>query len=115
MRLDGMLGQKPITFQTLTIRVPGSGVVRVPDGGYPHEFASMPNGWREIAFNPEVQPRWIKVPFVIRQPLYWEPADRRAASRNVAFHDGAGTRPPRCRPASQGVTTDDSRSRPVSL
>ena len=40
---------RPIKFTTLTVRVPSTGVVRVPDGGYPHEFASIPNGWREIA------------------------------------------------------------------
>jgi hypothetical protein len=58
-----------LTFQTLTIRVPASGVVRVPCCGYPHEFASIPNCWREIALTSEMTPKWIVVPFVVR-PRY---------------------------------------------
>jgi len=69
-----------ITVEQLMIRVPESGVVRVPAGGYPHEFASMPNGWREIAFMEPLKPQWIVVPVWTRGVLL-----------NISASDGAGT------------------------
>ena len=53
---------RPIKFTTLTVRVPSTGVVRVPDGGYPHEFASIPNGWRELA----TASKYVVVPILTR-------------------------------------------------
>ena len=40
------LGRAP-TLRTVTVRVPPSGVVRIPNG-YAHEFASIPLRWREV-------------------------------------------------------------------
>jgi hypothetical protein len=42
-----MPGRTP-TFRTVTVRVPESGVVRIPHG-YAHQFASIPARWREVA------------------------------------------------------------------
>lgn len=48
MRTDADHLIQPPTLHTVTVRVPASGVVRLP-GRYAHEFASVPEFWREVS------------------------------------------------------------------
>jgi hypothetical protein len=59
----------PHTFAVLAIRVPKSGTVRIPHRGYPHEFASIPNGWREIS---GLASEYVVVPIVTRPVDPWD-------------------------------------------
>lgn len=43
-------------FHVVSVPVAPSRVVRIPDH-YPHEFASVPESWREITINSEVTTR----------------------------------------------------------